>query len=68
MSSYSDNIVIDMFFILQIYTKDFNKCSDQELAYTLIFGGNNRWYYLSKRCHFKSDIMVLLNFIHRLRG
>lgn len=39
MSSYSDNIVIDMFFILQIYTKDFNKCSDQELVYTLISGG-----------------------------
>ena len=68
MSSYSDNIVIDMFFILQIYAKDFNKCSDQELVYTLISGGNNRWYYLSKRCHLKSDIILLLNVIHRLRG
>ena len=37
VSSYSDNIVyIDIFFILQIYTKDCNKCSDQELVYTLL--------------------------------
>ena len=36
VSSYSDNIVIDMFFILQIYTKDCNKCSDQELVNTFL--------------------------------
>ena len=36
VSSYSDNIVIDMLFILQIYTEDCNKCSDQELVYTFL--------------------------------